>query len=59
LKVILFLILSSVGDVRKINVTLEEVREGRCSAVCMKVEWDEIFDDYRTVLFYTVSYREA
>jgi len=59
LKVILALFASSVGDVRKINVTLEEVSLGRCAAVCMKVEWDEVFDDYRTVLFYTVSYREA
>lgn len=53
------------GDVREINVTLEEVDRppGRkqCSPVCMKVEWDEVIinDDYRNVLFYTVSYREA
>lgn len=47
----------SVGDVRKINVTLKEVNN--CKAVCLKVEWDEVFDDYRTVLFYIVSYREA
>jgi len=33
----------------------------RCSPVCIKVEWDEIIidSDFRNVLFYTVSYREA
>lgn len=47
------------------NVTLEEVNRApglrQCNPVCMKVEWDEIVinDDYRNVLFYTVSYREA
>ncbi|KAL9987226.1 hypothetical protein ACROYT_G001497 [Oculina patagonica] len=50
-------------DVRKINVTLQEVKIAprgiRCKPVCMKVEWNEVFDDYRTVLFYTVSFREA
>ena len=57
MKMILFLSSVHVGDVRKINVTLDEVSS--CTSVCMRVEWDEVFDDYRTVLFYTVSYREA
>ena len=58
-------VFSSAGNVIKINVSLEEVKGPvgriRCNAVCMKVEWDEpsIDDDYRNVLFYTVSYREA
>ena len=52
------------GDVQQINVTLEEVARApgrrRCSPVCIKVEWDEVpIADYRNVLFYTVSYREA
>lgn len=49
-------------NVRKINVTLEEIKPFvRCNQVCVKVEWDEaiIDGDYRNVLFYTVSYREA
>lgn len=41
------------------NVTLQEVLVDRCTEVCIRVEWDEVFDDYRTVLFYTVSFREA
>lgn len=55
----------SSGNVRTINVTLEEIDRPpgriRCNPVCMKVEWDEVVisDDYRNVLFYTVSYREA
>ena len=54
----------SPGDVQQINVTLEEVDTAsggtRCDPVCVKVEWDEVpFDDYRNVLFYTVSYRVA
>ena len=52
------------GDVQQINVTLEEVARApgrrRCNPVCIKVEWDEApIADYRNVLFYTVSYREA
>ena len=52
------------GDVQQINVTLEEVARApgrrRCNPVCIKVEWDEVpIADYRNVLFYTVSYREA
>lgn len=51
--------------VRQINVTLKEVEKApgriRCDSVCIAVEWDEIVisDDYRNILFYTVSYREA
>ena len=57
-----FMLLS--GDVQQINVTLEEVARApgrrRCSPVCIKVEWDKVpIADYRNVLFYTVSYREA
>lgn len=49
-------------NVRKINVTVEEITLPRgCNPVCVKVEWDDaiINDDYRNVLFYTLSYREA
>lgn len=52
-------------NVQQINVTLEELDRApgrvRCSPVCIKVEWDEIIidSDFRNVLFYTVSYREA
>ena len=53
------------GNVQQINVTLEELDRVpgrmRCGPVCIKVEWDEIIldSDFRNVLFYTVSYREA
>ncbi|CAH3033119.1 unnamed protein product [Pocillopora meandrina] len=49
-------------NVRKINVTVEEITSPKgCNPVCVKVEWDDaiINDDYRNVLFYTLSYREA
>nr|XP_058940896.1 putative insulin-like peptide receptor [Pocillopora verrucosa] len=48
-------------NVRKINVTVEEITLPRCNSGCVKVEWDDaiINDDYRNVLFYTLSYREA
>lgn len=49
-------------NVRKINVTVEEITLPKgCNPVCVKVEWDDaiINDDYRNVLFYTLSYREA
>ena len=55
---------ASPGQLKTINITVTEVLNPgrlRCSHVCIDVRWNEvtICDDYRNVLFYTISYREA
>ncbi|KAK3733279.1 hypothetical protein QZH41_011124, partial [Actinostola sp. cb2023] len=53
-------------QVKTINLTVtEKVKpinsRQRCPHVCIEVKWNEvrINEDYRNVLFYTISYREA
>ena len=55
-----------IGDVRKINMTVVELLSRppggpRCGSICVLVKWKEVTiqADYRNVLFYTISYREA
>ncbi|XP_031558117.1 putative insulin-like peptide receptor [Actinia tenebrosa] len=52
-------------EVETINMTVREIIKPsfmqRCSHICIEVKWNEvrIDEDYRNVLFYTISYREA
>ena len=51
-----------LGNIQKINVTVEVLPYNRaCGFICLGVTWNEVTikDDYRNVLFYTLSYRMA